>query len=91
MDDSKRPESRADPTHDDLTKSLMAEFLASTRKPIGSSSLFTDPFGPTIQTSNVRRSKVQDSHPARGRSWAIDACLIAFIGAMAATAFFLLA
>jgi hypothetical protein len=35
-----RPAKCTDPNDDDLTRSLMEEFLSSTRKPIGASDLF---------------------------------------------------
>ena len=92
MRDSKRPESRSDPKNDDLTKSLVAEFLASTREPIGSSRLFNDPFdAPPPQGSKSRGSKMEYPIPRRDLSWVLLIYLIAVTGAIVAVALSLLA
>lgn len=91
MDDSKRPGKRADPKKDDPTKSLVADFLASTRAPIGSGDLFTDPFdAPPTQAPKPRDSKMGFSDPGRDPSGVMAIYLIAFIGAIVAVALFLL-
>jgi|SoiMethySBSTD1v2_1073268.scaffolds.fasta_scaffold03907_18 hypothetical protein len=70
----------------------MAEFLASTREPIGSSGLFNDPFDASLsQASKRRASKMEPSDPRRDLSWLLLVYLIAAIGAIVAVALFLLA
>jgi hypothetical protein len=72
-------------------KSLVAEFLASTRGPIGSSDLFNDLFdAPPRQTSKSRGSKMKYSTPRRDLFWVLLIYLIAFAGAIVAAAVFLL-
>ena len=51
----------ADPKSQADVKSLMAEFLASTRNPIGASGLFSDPF--EAPPTEADHSKVKRSHP----------------------------
>jgi len=70
----------------------VAEFLASTREPIGSNGLFSDPFDSSLsQASKPRESKMEHPDPKRDLSWVLLIYLIAIAGAIVAAALFLLA
>lgn len=69
-------------------KSLMADFLASTRNPIGANDLSSDPFeAPPTETHN---SKVKRSDPERDLFWVLLVYLMASAGAIVAAAIYLL-
>ena len=69
-------------------KSLMADFLASTRNPIGANDLSSDRFeAPSTETRN---SKVKRSDPERDLFWVLLVYLMASAGAIVAAAIYLL-
>jgi len=85
---AERLKGEADSKREADVKSLMAEFLASTRNPIGASGLFSDPFeAPPTEAGN---SKVKRSHPGRDLSWVLLVYLMASAGAIVAAAIYLL-
>jgi hypothetical protein len=87
---AEHPKGGAESKSEADVKSLMAEFLASTREPIGSSGLFRDPFDASpSQASKRRASKMEYSDPKRDLSWLLLVYLIAVTGAMVAVALFL--
>ena len=69
-------------------KSLMAEFLASTRNPIGANGRFSEPF--EAPPTEADHSKVKRSHPGRDLSWVLLIYLMASAGAIVAAAAYLL-
>lgn len=69
-------------------KSLMADFLASTRNPIGANDLSSDPF--EVPPTETRNSKVKRSHPGRDLFWVLLVYLMASAGAIVAAAIYLL-
>lgn len=91
MDGSNPPDSRSDPKNDDLTKSLTAEFSASTWTPIGSSSRFDDSFDAPL-ASKPRRSVKEHSEARRDLLWLLHICLITItVDVVAAATLFLMA
>jgi hypothetical protein len=89
---AEHPKGEAESKSEADVKSLMAEFLASTREPIGSSDLFRDPFDASPPHASKRReSKMDASDPRRDLSWLLLVYLIAVTGAIVAIAFSLLA
>jgi hypothetical protein len=89
---AEHPKGDAESKSEADVKSLMAEFLASTREPIGSSGLFREPFDSLpSQACKRRASKTEYSDPRRDLAWLLLVYLIAVTGAIVAVAFSLLA
>jgi hypothetical protein len=68
-------------------KSLMADFLASTRNPIGANDLSSDPF--EASPTETRNSKVKRSDPERDLFWVLLVYLMASAGVIVAAAIYL--
>ena len=86
MEESERPGKCADPKHDDLMKSLMDEFLASTRNPVGSTDLFAhlSDDAPT----HKRREDQKESGEGLDLLWVFAICASAICSLAIAVAFF---
>jgi hypothetical protein len=69
-------------------KSLMADFLASTRNPIGASGLFSDAF--EARPTETRESRMKRSRPGRDLFWVLLVYLLASAGAIVVAAVYLL-
>ena len=78
----------AEPESEPDVKSLMADFLASTRNPICSNGLFSDSFD--AQPTETRNSKLKRSDPERDLFWVLLVYLMASAGAIVAAAIRLL-
>ena len=90
MDDSKRPESRADPNSDDLTKSLVEEYLACTEKPVGSRNVFNEAFEVPSIESRPPRVEREKGEGHRDLSWLLVASCVVSIGLIVALAYVIL-
>jgi hypothetical protein len=77
---SNRQAHRADPREDDLTRSLMEEYLSSTRDPIGASDLFKSSADPP----NIRENR-PDHAPSElenDLAWILVLYLFGVIGSL---------
>jgi hypothetical protein len=92
---AEQPEGEAESKREADVKSLMADFLASTRNPIGSSGLFNDPFGAT--STETHNSQLKRSDPLKrsdaGRSlfWEVAVYVVTFFAVVVAAAIYLVA
>ena len=77
---SSRPANRADPSEDDLTRSLMEEYLSATRDPIGASDLFKSSADPPNIPKNKRDYAPSDSE--NDLAWILILYLFGVIGSL---------